>query len=504
MASALLGFARESYIAYRYGASGHTDAFYIAAVIPDLLATVIGYALSNALVPVLKRERAVSPASARRLAAAAALISLALLSGLALAAFGLRGEIVRLLAPGFNPPQRALAGRFLAVMSFAVIPCGFSGVLWGFHNALDRTALPALGGLAHNAAFLLVAAALAGRDGIESLAWALLAGFGARCLIQAPPLLRRLRPLPAPAWWHPRMRGLMAGMSAILAGDAIVNLNLTVDRILSSSLSPGQMTLLNVANKLGFIPVTLVTVTVAAAFYPVLVNLVLSARVAELRRQVLGALAALAFTGWQVAAAFGLLGVGMIALLFGHGRFTPADVRAAAVPLFVYGLGMPCYLAVPLILRVFFAAQSSSRILVLSAGSAGLNIVAAVILVHPWGIAGLVAANALSQAAWVTTATGPLARLLGCGRFDPAKAFLSGSLPAWLTWVPVLLIAHAFPGWLAAPLHLAGLTTAGFAAEAGIVWGYASLRPRHPLFVLMSGRESGVPAKAEAAPTGSR
>lgn len=90
--STMLGFGRESYIAYAFGATGKTDAYYIATVVPDTIAGLIGNALTNALIPVLKEERSNSRRSARRLIKAVFWGTAVVLSLLTFAAYLCRGD----------------------------------------------------------------------------------------------------------------------------------------------------------------------------------------------------------------------------------------------------------------------------------------------------------------------------------------------------------------------------------------------------------------------------
>jgi len=170
----LLGFGRESYIAYAYGAAGYTDAFYIAAIIPDMVAGWISYTLTNALIPVLKKELSTSSVSAKRLVGAVfwdALLVLAVMTVLGLLA---KGMLVSLLAPHFSPAEHVEAVRLLYIMMIAVVFSGLSGVLWGIHNAQENFSYPALTGIIYNTLLLFVAIALRPWLGIDALPWGFL------------------------------------------------------------------------------------------------------------------------------------------------------------------------------------------------------------------------------------------------------------------------------------------------------------------------------------------
>ncbi|GAA3319070.1 hypothetical protein GCM10020331_024430 [Ectobacillus funiculus] len=59
LASSILAFGRESYIAHSFGSTSFTDAYYVASIVPDMIAGWIGYTLTRALIPSLKKKRLV-------------------------------------------------------------------------------------------------------------------------------------------------------------------------------------------------------------------------------------------------------------------------------------------------------------------------------------------------------------------------------------------------------------------------------------------------------------
>ena len=92
--SRLLGFARESLLAYQVGASGQADAYYAAFQLPDLLNYLLaGGALSIAFLPLYTRIRSEQGDAAAERLLATVLGTLGAVALVVLAASGVKPAV---------------------------------------------------------------------------------------------------------------------------------------------------------------------------------------------------------------------------------------------------------------------------------------------------------------------------------------------------------------------------------------------------------------------------
>jgi putative peptidoglycan lipid II flippase len=396
--SSILGFFREAYIAFQFGATGLTDSYYVATVVPDMLASVISVALSNSIIPVLRKEKRVSRESAIRIVSAVCILSAIVLLIMSFCVFLVKGEIVELLSPGFSVYQHAVSARMLGIMSLAVLFSGLSGLLTGIHNANDKFRAPAIIGLSYNSLLLVTTFLLVSRTGIDSLAYGFLIGMFGKFAIQCFPYMKTVVFTVRPNFRHRAIRDMCVLMIPIMISSGLGTINLIVDRILASGLPQGQISDLNFAAKLGLLPVSLIAGSLATTVYTRFVTHVLDSDHQRLRETLVKALAWVLFLGICIGCVMIVYATDIISILFRHGAFRDNDVSITRLPLMVYGISMCFYLAQPILARYLFANAQNRFVAISSLTSVSTNIIVSISAVHHnMGIMGLALGNAVSQ-----------------------------------------------------------------------------------------------------------
>jgi putative peptidoglycan lipid II flippase len=122
-------------------------------------------------------------------------------------------------------------------------------------------------------------------------------------------------------------------------------------------------------------------ISLATAVFPLFSRYASRGDVAGLRTAANRALRLSLFLGVPSGAALILLAGPIIRLIFGHGRFTDADVARTAYILRMYSLGLWAYFANHILLRAFFAQKDARTPLRISCMLSGLNILLVATLV---------------------------------------------------------------------------------------------------------------------------
>lgn len=401
LAGSALGFGRETFIAYFYGASNQTDAFYVACIIPDILATSISIALTNAVIPVIKAERLVSDDSAKRLVSAVMVVAAGLLCILMGISYVGSDTLIHMFAPGFTGQKFVEAQHMFSIMVTSMVFSGLSGVLWGVHNAYDSFSFPALISIAYNIALLVVVIAFRNLLGINALAYGFVVGVVARFLIQLAPLVHFRIIGRTFSVWHRGLNGIGRAMFPIFLSAGINSFNSIVDRFFASNLAGGQITDLNFSNKIGALPANVLASAIGSVLYARLISSRLNDDVASERSVMMKGITWIVFLATMIGGLFALNSFSIVDLLFGHGAFTIRDVIDTTHPLDIYSIFLAVYLLPPLLIHFFYARSDNTTILKYSIVALLTNVLMSSLLVKHYGIAGLTFANACSQLIFV-------------------------------------------------------------------------------------------------------
>lgn len=500
LVSRCLGLVRDMLQAAVFGSSWVVGAFNLAWVVPNLFRRLLGEgALSSAFIPRFSRTLENEGREPARALFASMLGSVCLLLAIAAGAVLL---VLHLLPLGWWAPlfakeglEGVVYGSHLRTLLTVLVPYLIPVCLLAFLGA----ALQCRGSYAPFAAapavlnVVWIGALLAGGPllglSLESfslfLAVSVLLGGVVQVAVQLPAL--RAEGL----WVRPRLVPRAPGVTEVLRdvlpvalGQAVFQVNTLLDQVIAAAFIPveGANTWFFLANRLFQFPLALVGTSLAVASLPGMARLAAQGDRAGVRG--LLDLAARVGLFLSVPAALGLLFLArpMVALFFEHGRFDAADGAETAAALACLSAGLPFVCLTQVATRVHQALGDLKSPVRLGCRLVGLNLVLNLLLVRPFGVAGLSAATSLTSAllALLLFRRVPL---LGLPAGQGAGRFLGRQLLLVLGMGGVLGALHwAGPSW-SAPVELA----AGVAAGGGVYLCLAWLS-RNPELRILLGR----------------
>ncbi len=424
MGSRILGLARDSSLAFMFGAGNAMDAFYVAFRIPNLLRDLFAEGtMSAAFVPTFTRRlteegRDSAWALGRQLISALIVMT----SVLVLAGIVFAEPLTRRFAGDFAdiPGKLELTVSLTRVMFPFLTLVAVAAACMGMLNSLHRFFTPALSPAMFNvsligSAFLLVP--LMPRLGLQpimAIAFGVVVGGLGQIAVQYWALHRegfRYRPELDPA--DPGLRTILRLMGPGTVAGAAVQVNLLVNTILATSQGTGAVTWLTNAFRLMYLPIGVLGVSIATAALPVLSRQAARHERAAMRSTVSHGLRLMLVL--MVPATVGLIVLAepIVRLIFEHGAFTPLDTRATALALACYAPGIIGYSAVRLAVPTFYALGTSLTPAYVSVGSMALNIVLNLTLVRWLGYQGLALGTAVAALANAATLLALLRPRLG-------------------------------------------------------------------------------------------
>jgi putative peptidoglycan lipid II flippase len=362
MLSRVIGYVREAYIAWAFGAGPQTDAYVAGFTIPDWLNYIVaGGTASITFVSIYTRFLAEKrEEDAQKTFSVIITVMTAVLGVGVIVAEIFTPEISRHLFRGFTSEQLALCVHLTRILLPAQIFFYVGGVVSAVLLSKRLFLFPAFGPLIYNVFIILGGIALSRRLGISSLAYgALLGSFLGPFLINAIGAARigtgykisfDVRN-PAFREWVKLSIPLMLGVSLVTADDWIL-------RYFASG-GVGDITRLNYAKRLFAVPIAVLGQATSQASLPFFARLFGEKRMAEFAETVNGSIyrivaTSLLFTSFMMAAALPL-----IDLVYRRGHFLFSDSQQTAVYFFWFSLSLAFWSAQGLYSRAFYAAGNT-------------------------------------------------------------------------------------------------------------------------------------------------
>ncbi|HET7101829.1 MAG TPA: lipid II flippase MurJ, partial [Terriglobia bacterium] len=178
LASRMLGFLREWAVAHQFGSSAVTDAYYTAFTLPDFVNYLVaGGSLSITFIPVFAKYMAEENEEEGWHVFSTVITSMVLLL-LALVVVGefFAPQLLRVIAPGFNPAEKAHAVFLTRLMMPAQVFFYLGSILSAVQYAKGRFLISSLAPVVYNVGIILCGFLLAATMGITGFSIGVLVG----------------------------------------------------------------------------------------------------------------------------------------------------------------------------------------------------------------------------------------------------------------------------------------------------------------------------------------
>jgi putative peptidoglycan lipid II flippase len=366
MVSRITGLLRDTLFARAFGASGYTDAFYIAFRLPNLLRRLFGEgAFSQAFVPILAEYKSQQGDAATKtlvdhvantLVWATVLISVLGIVGAPLIlmaiAGGLEGEaydkavvMTRLMFP------------YIACMSFVVL----SGAVL---NTWRQFKVPAFTPVLWNLSSIFFSLFLVQYFDVPiySMAVAVMVGGVLQIAVQIPSLRRigmlpRLSVNPLAGLSDPGVRRILKKMGPAVFAVSAAQISLLINTNIASRLGDGAVSVLQYADRLMEFPTGMLGVALGTILLPSLSKANADGDTVEYSALLDWGLRLTLLLALPAAVGLAALATPLIATLFNYGEFKAANVAAATAPLMAYAAGLLGIILVKILAPAFYARQ---------------------------------------------------------------------------------------------------------------------------------------------------
>ncbi len=390
IAGQVLGLVRESSIAAEFGATGLTDSFLLAILIPNGLVLLIQNGVAMAFIPVLAETIATS-GEARAWDLVRNLLFYVALAGVVLLASMLAAAdwLVTLLAPNLPIDLHDLTVSVFRTLSPITILGTTGALLAAVANAYRSYVVPALFGVVFNLA--TIAAIIVLSDSLS--VYALVVGSVGAYFLQVVVLLFSLRRVQKFS-----LRSFRVDKSTLkvlrLSWPPIVTLLMQqavvlAERVIAVGMGAGSVSALNFASRLVFVVPPLLVGGITTVVLPEMARTLADGDVGRARSDAISVLKFSVFVAMPCMAILFVLREPVTKLAFQRGAFTEAasDLTATVVAYYVVVLVAGSLREV--IVRLFYAAHDTVTPMASAIARMTVNIALSVVLAQWIGIEGI-------------------------------------------------------------------------------------------------------------------
>jgi putative peptidoglycan lipid II flippase len=403
LVSRVTGFVRDVVMAAIMGAGPITDAFVVAFRLPNHFRAIFGEGAFNAaFVPTYGRIHETEGA-ARAAAFADRIFTLMLGVQVILLAIALVAmpAFVSILAPGLKPDVFELAVTLTRITFPYLLLITLVTLISAVLNARDRFWAAAAAPILLNLSMIAMLAVwwLFPTAGHAAAFGVLVSGALQLVLVWWDAGRAGLAPRLTSPRGDPEMSGFFRRLGPAVVGSAGIQIAMFADTIIGSLLPTGALSSLYYAERLYQLPLGVVGIAAGTVLLPTMSRLVAAgdprgAHAAQNR--------AISFTlalAAPCAVAFLVIPDLVMTALFQRGAFDAAAAARAGDVLAAYAVGLPAAVIIRSVTASFYSRGDTATPLWASLAGYGVNVALKLVLIGPFGVAGL--ALATSVGAWI-------------------------------------------------------------------------------------------------------
>lgn len=400
--SKFLGFGRDIFLSYFFGASEISDAYLISLTVPSVIFGFIGVGIVTAYIPMQSRVIDDSGEEAgSQFTSNFTNIILMIVTVILLIVMVFTEPIVKLFALGFSGETLTRTINFTKITLFGMYFSALISIFSGYLQIKNNYIIPALIGFPLNI-IVIISIFVASQGNYNILAFGTLLATASQFLLMIPfikkekikySLFVNLR--------DDRIIKTLYIALPVIIGTSVNQINILVDRTIASSLAIGGISALNYANRLNLFIQGLFVTSIITAMYPMISSYASKQNYEGIKKALRESINIITIFVLPMTIGTMIFSNQVINLLFGRGAFDDVAIQMTSTALFFYALGMVGVGLREVLARGFYSMQDTKTPMINAAFGMMVNIILNILLSRSLGIGGL--ALATSIAAMFTT-----------------------------------------------------------------------------------------------------
>jgi putative peptidoglycan lipid II flippase len=396
--SKILGFGRELLMAAYFGASSVTDAFNVASIIPVLMLTAVGMAIISGMAPIYAEAKAKSAEEASKVISAITTLFIVFSITITILFCLFTPFITKMMAPGFNADQLKLTNELTLIMLPSFTFLVLASIMQGILEYEKRFAPPAFVAIPQNLLIIVAIIFLSKDYGIYSVAVATLLGAVCQFAIQYP-FIRKYRIIKLNFHLKKYKKVLFDAFKVftpIIIASVAYQINAVVDRMVASKLPEGSVSALNYSNKLMFLPLSIVLLSLVTVLFPGIVDAAVE-KGKSFVRQIFQGINIITFIGIPITVVMLVESQSLVDFAYKRGAFDVSDSLMTSQAFYFYSFGMIFVALKEFLNRSFIALKESNVAMTSSIAAVLLNVVLSIVLSRFMGVGGIALASSISM-----------------------------------------------------------------------------------------------------------
>ena len=400
MVSRVLGLVRAGIIAYYFGASAMTDAFFSAFKISNFFRQLLGEgALGSSFIP-LYNERVESEGEENSKQFIYSILNLLFVFSTIVTILMIifSQGIIDGIVSGFPDETKIIASRLLKIMSVYFVFISLSGMVCAILNNFKQFAVPASTSIFFNLAIILASMYFGKTYGIDALAYGVVIGGLFQFLVVLPAFFKIMKGYSFKIdWKDPYLKKIFIMICPMLIGIVARQVNTIVDQMFASYLAEGGVSALENATRLYLLPVGVFGVSISTVIFPALSKAMSKNDLDGATDNIIKGLNILLFLIIPSTAVLTFYAPEVIRLTLSYGKFDEEAVRVTSQALLYYSLGLYFYTAIYLMTRAFYSVKNSKYPVKFSVISIVINIVLNFLLIKSMAYRGLALSTSIAS-----------------------------------------------------------------------------------------------------------
>lgn len=398
--SRVIGFFRELFIAYHYGVSNITDAFYTALIIPEFLnRMLITGGVGAVFIPAIIKhvnERNNMMVEVVFNNARTILSVFTFLISLLVCIFS--KVIIEILGPEIPKETMVLTQQLLSILSFSILGFSLISLDNSLLNAYRLFSYASITPLVQNLFFIFVSWTFHGKYGIYSLAIAVIISLISCLVYQYIIFKKHLGHIKGSI--RLRLTNEVCDMAKLfipaMFGLFIVDIIMYLDRFISIKLDDGLITFLNYSNKLLYVPIGIIGGALFNVLYPEISSLIKNANISKLKEMYQVVMRSIILIFSIITLIITLYSENAIKMLFEYGKFTANNTHTLAHIFILYSLSIPAIMLIMLNVKVFHAAGKVKLPIIAGLISIAIKFMLGKPLIQVFGMDGMIYSTTIS------------------------------------------------------------------------------------------------------------
>ncbi len=394
----LFGFARNIVLSYFFGASVVSDAYLVALSIPEVLYDFVIIGISTSFIPIYSQVRKKEGDKAS-LHYTNNVINHILVFTAFLFFFGFifSEELVKLFASGFYGQRLSLTIELTRMVLFSMF---FTSMVTIFNSYLQQQRnfiTPALVGIPLNLTIIIGIIVAYYTDPVVLGISYSLATLSQLFFIVPAARKHGFRYQRVFDSKNPYLYKLIQIALPVMIGTSVNQINVLVNRTISSQLAVGSISALNYSYQLVFFVQGVFALSVSSIIFPIISDYAVEKRFTEFKGIITQSISLIYLIIFPITVGAMIFPEQVVGILFGRGNFDDTAIKLTALSLIGYAVGMIGNAFREVLSRSFYALNDSRTPMRNAMFGVVINVVLAITLSKPLGVMGLSLASSIAS-----------------------------------------------------------------------------------------------------------